>query len=95
MTPHGGRRFHVLDPKTLVADAVREALAAVAERPELIERREWFAPDEAGEYLRLSEKTLENLRLRGDGPAYSRVGHRIVRDRRADLDAWLESGRVE
>lgn len=48
----------MLDPKTLVADAVRETLVAVAERPELIERREWFAPDEAGEYLRLSEKTL-------------------------------------
>jgi excisionase family DNA binding protein len=76
-----------------VADAVRETLAAVAERPELIERREWFAPDEAGEYLRLSEKTLENLRLRREGPAYSRVGHRIVRYRRADLDAWLEAGR--
>lgn len=83
----------MLDPKTLVADAVRETLAAVAERPELIERREWYAPDEAGEYLRLSEKTLENMRTRREGPAYSRVGHRIVRYRRADLDAWLEAGR--
>jgi excisionase family DNA binding protein len=80
----------LLDPKTLVADAVREALAAVSD---IAERREWFAPDEAGEYLRISEKTLENLRAQGRGPAFCRIGNRLVRYRRADLDSWLEAGR--
>lgn len=81
------------DQRTLVEEAVRETLAAVMDCPELIERREWFTPAEAGDYLSLSTKTLENLRLQGGGPAYSRLGHRIVRYRRADLDSWLESGR--
>ncbi|MEM0988688.1 MAG: helix-turn-helix domain-containing protein [Pseudomonadota bacterium] len=81
------------DQRFMIEEAVRETLAAVAECPDLIERREWFTPSEAGEYLRLSDKTLENLRLRGEGPVFSRLGHRIVRYRRADLDAWLEAGR--
>lgn len=83
------------DPKAMIAEAVRETIAAVIECPDLLERREWFTPSEAGEYLRLSEKTLENLRLRSEGPAYSRLGHRIVRYRRTDLDSWLEAGRQE
>jgi len=83
----------VSDPRSLIEQTVRETLAAVIDSPELIERREWFTPAEAGEYLSLSTKTLENLRLQGNGPTFSRLGHRIVRYRRADLDSWLEAGR--
>ena len=40
-------------------------------------------------YLGLSPSTLAKMRLRGDGPAYSKAGPRVVIYDRADLDAWL------
>lgn len=81
------------EQRNLIEQTVRETLAAVIDCPDFIERREWFTPAEAGDYLSLSAKTLENLRLQGGGPSFSRLGYRIVRYRRADLDAWLEAGR--
>lgn len=44
---------------------------------------------EAAEYLTLSMKTLENMRWRGDGPAYSKAGTKIVLYDICDLDRWL------
>lgn len=44
---------------------------------------------EAAEYLSLSTKTLENMRWRGDGPAYSKAGTKIVIYNLCDLDRWL------
>jgi predicted DNA-binding transcriptional regulator AlpA len=38
--------------------------------------------------LRLSERTLERLRLTGGGPSYVKAG-RSVRYRQADIDAWI------
>lgn len=38
--------------------------------------------------LRLSERTLERLRLQGGGPLYVKAG-RAVRYREADLEAWI------
>lgn len=52
---------------------------------------------EAAALLRLAPGTLQNMRLRGDGPAFLRLGGR---DRgrivyaRADLIAWAEAGRA-
>ena len=45
---------------------------------------------EAASYLRLSKPTLERARVSGEGPLYCKLGG-LVRYRRADLDAWLES----
>lgn len=45
---------------------------------------------EAAQHCRLSTPTLERLRLRGDGPAYLKIG-KAVRYRAADIDAWLET----
>jgi excisionase family DNA binding protein len=42
---------------------------------------------EAARRLRLSERTLERLRLTGGGPQYIKCG-RSVRYREADLEAW-------
>jgi len=42
---------------------------------------------EAARLLRLSERTLERLRLTGAGPLYVKCG-RSVRYREADLEAW-------
>lgn len=45
---------------------------------------------EAADFLGLSESTLAKLRLIGNGPAYCKLGRRVVY-RRADLEAWLET----
>ena len=42
----------------------------------------------AAEYLAVSPATLEALRSRGGGPAFAKLGRRVVY-RREDLDAWL------
>lgn len=48
---------------------------------------------QAGAYCGMTARSLEDLRYRKAGPAFSKVGGRIVRYRRADLDAWLLAGR--
>ena len=45
---------------------------------------------EAAKLLRLSERTLERLRLQGGGPVYVKA-NRSVRYREADLEAWIEA----
>ena len=45
---------------------------------------------EAARVLRLSERTLERLRVTGSGPVYVKAG-RSVRYREADLEAWIAS----
>jgi predicted DNA-binding transcriptional regulator AlpA len=45
---------------------------------------------DAAELLRLSERTLERLRLSGCGPLYVKAG-RSVRYRPADLEEWIAS----
>lgn len=49
---------------------------------------------EAGVYLSLDPGHLANLRSRGLGPAYVRLG-RAVRYRTEDLDQWVQSQRVD
>ena len=43
---------------------------------------------EAARLLRLSERTLERLRLQGGGPRYVKA-NRSVRYRECDLEAWV------
>jgi len=45
---------------------------------------------DAAQFVGLSESTLAKLRLNGNGPAYCKLGRRVVY-RRADLEQWLES----
>ncbi len=47
------------------------------------------APDTA-RYLGLAESTLAKMRLRGDGPSYSKAGRAVIYAR-AELDRWLAS----
>lgn len=51
-----------------------------------------FRTAEAASYCGLSPRTLEKLRLTGDGPPFLKLGRAVVYDR-ADLDAWLNSRR--
>ncbi|BEQ14192.1 helix-turn-helix transcriptional regulator [Desulfoferula mesophila] len=43
---------------------------------------------QAAAYLSLSHRTLEGLRLRGNGPRHAKLGG-SVRYRIADLEAWI------
>lgn len=45
---------------------------------------------EAALALRLSERTLERLRVSGGGPRFVKAG-RAVRYRASDLEAWIEA----
>ena len=42
---------------------------------------------EAAEYLRLSRSYLRKARGKGEGPPYRKLGGRVIRYRREDLDA--------
>lgn len=44
---------------------------------------------EAAEFLRLSRRTLQNLRWRGGGPLFFCPSRRVVRYRLGALLAWL------
>jgi hypothetical protein len=48
---------------------------------------------DAARYLGLSESTLAKMRLRGDGPAYSKAGARVVVYALADLNDFLDARR--
>ena len=44
---------------------------------------------DAAAYLHLSPRTLENWRLRGGGPRYRKLIHRVVYTQ-LDIDTWVE-----
>ena len=48
----------------------------------------YLGTKEAAAYLGLSAKTLEKLRVTGEGPPYAKAGRRVIYDRR-DLDRWV------
>lgn len=53
-----------------------------------------YLTSEAADYLRVSERTLIRWRGLRVGPAWAKVGQRVVY-RPADLDAYLKAQRVE
>jgi excisionase family DNA binding protein len=55
---------------------------------------ELLTTDEAADWLKLPARQLVQLRYRGVGPAYTRLG-RHVRYARSDLQRWIDAGRVE
>jgi excisionase family DNA binding protein len=47
---------------------------------------------EAAELLRVTERTLERLRISGTGPKFMRLGKtKAVRYRQEDVQSWLQS----
>ena len=52
-----------------------------------------FATDEAARFLGISIPYLKKLRLMGEGPAYYRLGRRVVYSLET-LQAWLDDHRV-
>ncbi len=53
-----------------------------------------YTTPEAAAYLRKSPRTLIRWRNQRVGPAWTKVGHKIIYQPR-DLDAYLEAHRVE
>lgn len=56
-----------------------------------------FTTKGAAEYLGLSNRSLEDMRIRGTGPRYYKIGsgpRSPVRYTLEDLDAWLEERHV-
>jgi excisionase family DNA binding protein len=54
-----------------------------------------LTPIQAAKYLGISEAVLRLWRSEGKGPRYFRAGEKLVRYRRADLDAWIEARLVQ
>lgn len=52
---------------------------------------EWMSEETAARYMDTSQSTLNYWRAHGKGPAFKRVGQRMVRYRKQDLDDWLEA----
>jgi hypothetical protein len=55
--------------------------------------KQWLPAREAAAYCALGFSTLAKLRLTGGGPAFSKVGTKVLYNRN-DLDSWLDSKRV-
>ena len=50
---------------------------------------------EAANVLRLSQRTIERLRVSGVGPKFIRYGGRSIRYRQSDLEEWIASRVVQ
>lgn len=51
---------------------------------------DYLTQAEAAQFTRLSPRTLERMRLTGNGPKYSKAGRRVIYSRRA-IEEWLEN----
>lgn len=53
-----------------------------------------FTTAKAAEYLHLSSRTLIRWRNQRTGPAWTKLGYKVVYQER-DIEAWLKARRVE
>lgn len=53
-------------------------------------RSPYLTPAEAAEYLRIEERTLNNMRWRGEGPHWRKHGGKVVYHV-DDLDFWSKN----
>lgn len=52
---------------------------------------DWLAtPKEVAERLRYTTEGLSQMRYKGNGPKYIKLGGRAVRYRWSDVEAWLD-----
>lgn len=55
---------------------------------------EYLTPQQAGEFLALSYRTLEKMRTIGGGPPFHKFGRRVSYSR-ADLREWAKSRKFD
>ena len=55
--------------------------------------KKYLSTQEVSEEYGIGKSTLEQMRCRGEGPAYIKVSARMVKYTRADIEAWLDSHR--
>lgn len=54
-----------------------------------------LTPQQAADYLATTVHHLEKMRVERRGPTYVRLGSKLVRYRRSDLDDYIEANRRE
>lgn len=76
--------------QTMSTDLIAELRLAIenAQTPEIM------TPQQAAEFLGVSDYYLLELRKKKSGPAYSQPGSKIVRYQRDDLVVWLNENLV-
>lgn len=57
----------------------------------MTEQQSTYTPKQAAKYVGISEAALRLWRSEGKGPRHFKAGEKLVRYRRADLDAWIEA----
>ena len=57
----------------------------------MTEQQMTLTPRQAAKYVGISDAALRLWRSEGKGPRYFKAGEKLVRYRRTDLDAWIES----
>ena len=53
----------------------------------------WMTTRQVAKYLGISEKTVQAMRQRGNGPIYSQPSHTVVRYRQCDVDEFMARSR--
>jgi excisionase family DNA binding protein len=48
-----------------------------------------LTPDDIAEILGIGRETFDDIRRAGNGPREVKLGHRTIRFRPQDVDAWL------
>lgn len=54
-------------------------------------RKNMAAPAPVAEYMGITTGALAQMRYRGAGPQFVKLGNRTVRYRWEDVDAWIEA----
>lgn len=57
----------------------------------MMEQSHTLTPIQAAKYLGISEAVLRLWRSEAKGPRHFKAGEKLVRYRRADVDAWIEA----
>lgn len=71
-------------------DSLPQPNTAPAQSPD-----DLLADTEAAKYLNVAIQTVRNWRWKRTGPKWSRIGQRIIRYRRRDLDDFIARGASE
>jgi len=69
----------------------KNLIRAATHAAKTINQENALKPELAAKYIGVSEATLRLWRSHGEGPPYFRAGEKLIRYRRVDLDAWIES----